>query len=93
MTITEGQNEHLFSVTVNGGLNATLSADITPGQPLRPKVPYDVEFRLGVMQNGSFRFLVNVEALPPALPAAGANAGARRGAVRKQATSDAKGKP
>ncbi|HJR09657.1 MAG TPA: Ig-like domain-containing protein [Pyrinomonadaceae bacterium] len=58
-----------------GGLNSTLSADVTLAQPLKPNVPYDVEFRLGVMQNGAFRFLVNVEALPPASPAPAATGG------------------
>ncbi|HLL73310.1 MAG TPA: Calx-beta domain-containing protein [Pyrinomonadaceae bacterium] len=70
-----------------GGLNSTLSANITLAQPLKPNVPYDVEFRLGVMQNGSFRFLVNVEALPPAPPAGAA--GTPRGAQRKQSSPDA----
>jgi hypothetical protein len=72
-----------------GGLNSTLTANITLGQPLKPNVPYDVEFRLGVMQNGSFRFLVNVEALPPALPAPAANAKTSGNSLLKQAVPNA----
>jgi hypothetical protein len=72
-----------------GGLNSTLSADITLAQPLKPNVPYDVEFRLGVMVNGNFRFLVNVESLPPAAPAPAANAKTSRGAQGKQSAGNA----
>jgi CSLREA domain-containing protein len=47
-----------------GGLNSSLSAgSVTLAQPLAPGNFIDVEFRIGVMQNGSFRYLVNVEAL------------------------------
>jgi hypothetical protein len=74
-----------------GGLNSTLSADITLAQPLKPNVPYDVEFRLGVMVNGAFRFLVNVEALPPASPALAATGKTPNAARGKQSAKTASG--
>ncbi|HKP72492.1 MAG TPA: hypothetical protein VJT82_06110, partial [Pyrinomonadaceae bacterium] len=47
-----------------GGINSTLSAgSITFSTPLAPGAGVNVEFRLGVQNNGSFRFFVNVEAL------------------------------
>lgn len=47
-----------------GGLNSSLSAGtITLASRLAAGGTIDVEFRIGVMQNGTFRFLVNVEAL------------------------------
>ncbi|HEY0098935.1 MAG TPA: CSLREA domain-containing protein [Pyrinomonadaceae bacterium] len=52
------------SQPVGGGLNSSLSAGtVTLAQPLAAGNFIDVEFRIGVMRNGSFRFLVNVEAL------------------------------
>jgi hypothetical protein len=45
-----------------GGLNSTLRARL--GRQLSPNSTINVEFRLGVMVDGNFRFLVNVEALP-----------------------------
>lgn len=48
-----------------GGLNSSLAAGIiTVGQPLAPSAFINVEFKLGVMAPGKFRFFVNVEALP-----------------------------
>jgi Tol biopolymer transport system component len=52
-----------------GGLNSSLSVGtITLAQPLAPNASVNVQFLLGVVQGGSFRFLVNVEGLtnPPA---------------------------
>ena len=72
-----------------GGLNSTLSADVTLAQPLKPNVPYDVEFRLGVMVNGAVRFLVTVEALPPASPAPAATGKTPSAARGKQAAGNA----
>ena len=47
-----------------GGLNASLSDnDITLQTPLAPGASVNIEFKLGIMGNGFFRFLVNVEAL------------------------------
>jgi hypothetical protein len=50
----------------NGGaFNSTLSL----ATPLAAGASLNVQFRLGVEQNGSFRFFINVEALPmPAVP-------------------------
>ncbi len=48
-----------------GGLNTSLSEDqTTPISPLAPGASIDVVFRVGVVQTGTFRFFVNVEALP-----------------------------
>lgn len=48
-----------------GGLNSSLAAGtITVAQPLAPNAAINVEFRLGVQTGGSFRFFVNIEALP-----------------------------
>ena len=48
-----------------GGLNATVSAGtINLGSPLAPGAAINVQFLLGVEQGGSFRFFINVEALP-----------------------------
>ena len=48
-----------------GGLNSSLAAgSITVAQPLAPGAFVNVEFKLGVQQGGSFRFFVNIEALP-----------------------------
>jgi hypothetical protein len=48
-----------------GGLNSTVRLSrITLGTPLAPGAAVNLQFRLGVMADGAFRFLVNVEALP-----------------------------
>ncbi|HEU4479242.1 MAG TPA: lamin tail domain-containing protein [Pyrinomonadaceae bacterium] len=50
---------------LGGGFNSTVSAGtITLVTPLAPGASINVHFLLGVQQNGSFRFFVNVEALP-----------------------------
>ncbi len=47
-----------------GGYNASLSADfITLETPLLPGQSINVVFKLGVMREGPFRFIVNIEAL------------------------------
>jgi hypothetical protein len=50
----------------NGGaFNSTISAGtVTLGTPLAPGASINVRFLLGVKQTGSFRFFINVEALP-----------------------------
>jgi len=46
-----------------GGLNASLSADfITLAQPLADGASVRIQFKLGVVQTGPFRFFVNIEA-------------------------------
>lgn len=50
-----------------GGLNSSLTTAagiITVGQPLAPGANVNVEFLLGVQLGGTFRFFVNIEALP-----------------------------
>jgi hypothetical protein len=48
-----------------GGLNTSLSEDqTTPITPLAPGASIDVVFRVGVVQPGSFRYFVSIEALP-----------------------------
>jgi hypothetical protein len=46
-----------------GGLNSSLVVAL-PGGTLAPNASVNVQFNLGIQQGGSFRFLVNVEALP-----------------------------
>jgi predicted extracellular nuclease len=56
--------------TLGGGVNSSVAL-ITPVQ-IAPGASVNVEFNLGVMQNGAFRFFVNVEALTGApVPAFG----------------------
>lgn len=51
--------------SMGGGLNSTLSAGtIDLLHPLAPTDKIDLQFLLGVQSQGSFRFFVNVEALP-----------------------------
>jgi hypothetical protein len=55
-----------------GGLNASLSADfITLAQPLQNGFSVNIQFKLGVVRSGPFRFVVNIEAqnAPSTLPA------------------------
>lgn len=48
-----------------GGFNSSLSAStITLLTPLLPGATYDFQFLLGIQQTGSFKFYVNIEALP-----------------------------
>ncbi|HEX8150283.1 MAG TPA: hypothetical protein VF591_24075 [Pyrinomonadaceae bacterium] len=48
-----------------GGFNSSLSADtVTLLTPLLPGDTYDFQFTLGIQQTGSFKFYVNIEALP-----------------------------
>ena len=51
--------------TFGGGLNTSLSSGtITLGTPLAPGASINIRLLLGVSQSGTFRFLINVEALP-----------------------------
>jgi hypothetical protein len=48
-----------------GGFNSSMSADtVTLGTPLANGASIDVRFLLGIQQTGSFKFFINVEALP-----------------------------
>ena len=65
-----------------GGFNSTVAAGvITTSVPLAPGRSIALHFLLGVQQGGSFRFLVNVEAV--AAPATGAPAKAVRATKSK----------
>jgi hypothetical protein len=62
-----------------GGLNASLAAPtIALATPLAPGNSVNVQFLLGVQQEGSFRFLIIVEALPGLAPATGSSAAPKR---------------
>ena len=51
--------------TQGGGLNSTLAiGSITPAQPLAAGATVNVEFKLGVMRKGKYRFFLNIEAAP-----------------------------
>lgn len=74
--VTNSQGQEIVTVTGltveqtpaqpgGGGLNSTLTV-VLPGGRLAPGNTIDVQFLLGVQQQGSFRFLVNVEALTDA---------------------------
>jgi hypothetical protein len=69
--------------TLGGGLNSTLTVDLA--EPLASGESITVQLLVGVQQNGSFRFFVNVEALtadptspPPAIKSPQGKNGARR---------------
>lgn len=48
-----------------GGFNSSMSAGtVTGGTPIAPGASIDVRFLLGIQQTGSFKFFINVEALP-----------------------------
>ena len=73
VTITGGQQilvrgttvETPPSQTMGGGLNSSLAVGvISLSQPLAPGQSISVQWLLGLQQSGSFRFFVNVEALP-----------------------------
>jgi hypothetical protein len=64
LTLEQGQGG-VLSQPSGGGLNSSLSAGIiTVAAPLANGASINVEFKLGVQQPGSFRFFVNIEALP-----------------------------
>jgi hypothetical protein len=51
--------------TNGGALNSTLTTGtITLGTPLAPGASVNVQFLLGVQTTGTFKFYVNIEALP-----------------------------
>ncbi|HLL71800.1 MAG TPA: lamin tail domain-containing protein, partial [Pyrinomonadaceae bacterium] len=69
-----------------GGLNSTLTA-IPPGGSLAAGATIDVQFLLGVQEQGQFSFFVNVEALPAPQGAGIAEGTAtKRGASAKQSS-------
>jgi hypothetical protein len=73
VTVTGGQSVVVRGTSVEtppnqsngGGLNSSLNVGvISLAQPLTPGQTINVQFVLGVQQSGSFRFFLNVEALP-----------------------------
>jgi hypothetical protein len=51
--------------TSGGGYNSSLAAGtITLGSPLQPNQSINLQFLMGIQQTGTFRFLINIEALP-----------------------------
>jgi len=79
--------EEVPTQAIGGGINSTLSAGvITLAAPLPADDSINVEFKLGVMQGGTFRFLVNVEALP------GLDAPTNGGPLKPAATKKGTGK-
>lgn len=51
--------------TFGGAFNSSISAGtVTLGTPIAPGASINVRFLLGIQQTGSFRFFLNVEALP-----------------------------
>ncbi|HEY0099244.1 MAG TPA: lamin tail domain-containing protein [Pyrinomonadaceae bacterium] len=79
VTVTDTNNQSVFlrGLTLGqsfdqpegGGINSTLSVNsITLSTPLAPGASINVEFRLGVMTNGNFRFFANVEAVTAPVP-------------------------
>jgi CSLREA domain-containing protein len=63
LTVLGTQVETPPAQALGGGLNSSVIIGTLSG-PLAPNASVDVQFLLGVQQNGRFRFLVNVEALP-----------------------------
>jgi hypothetical protein len=50
-----------------GGLNTTVSVNLAEGETIAPGETVDVQFLLNVVQSGSYRFYVFVEAFPTAV--------------------------
>lgn len=64
-TTVEGTTLELAPAqTLGGGFNSTLDASTVTFSPLIPGASVNLRFLLGVQEQGTFRFLVNVEALP-----------------------------
>jgi hypothetical protein len=68
------EESHTGPATADGGgLNSSVSADfITLQTPLPAGQSVNIEFKLGVMRTGAFKFYINIEALnsPPIIPCA-----------------------
>ncbi|MCA1565094.1 MAG: carboxypeptidase regulatory-like domain-containing protein [Acidobacteria bacterium] len=82
VTDTNGQNVVIRGLTLGqaasqpegGGINSTLAPpSVSLSTPLAPGASINVEFKLGVMTNGGFRFFVNVEAVTASAAAAPAS--------------------
>jgi len=66
-----------------GGINSTLVLPLT-GNSLAANASIDVQFRLGVERNGSFRFFVNVEATTVASATSAPQSSNTKGSTGKQ---------
>lgn len=65
LSVEEGSPAITIPQPSGGGMNTSLAAGfVTVSQPLAPGATINIEFRLGVQLGGSFRFFVNIEALP-----------------------------
>lgn len=65
LTVEQGSGQGQIPQPSGGGINSSMVVGfISVGQPLAPGANVNVEFRLGVQTGGTFRFFVNVEALP-----------------------------
>jgi hypothetical protein len=74
-----------------GGLNSTLTV-VLPGGGLAPGATIDVQFLLGVQEQGAFSFFINTEALPGTGTIPNEATGATKGATGgKQADANAGG--
>jgi hypothetical protein len=90
ITITGATLEPTPSQPNGGGYNSALAVAL-PGGGLADGDSINVEFLLGVEQNGSFRFYVNVEAVPgPASASMGSSSNPKTGSTK--ATSSRKQK-
>jgi hypothetical protein len=97
VTDTNGQNVVIRGLTLGqaasqpegGGINSTLAPpSVSLSTPLAPGASINVEFKLGVMTNGGFRFFVNVEAVTASAAAAPASEeSADRGTITKTNTT------
>ncbi|HKR60369.1 MAG TPA: hypothetical protein VJS64_11600, partial [Pyrinomonadaceae bacterium] len=65
LTVEQGSPTVTIPQPSGGGMNTSMAVGfINISQPLAPGANVNVEFRLGVQATGTFRFFVNVEALP-----------------------------
>ena len=82
MPVSGTQAEEPPAQPLGGGLNSAIEL-ITPVQ-IAAGASINVEFNLGVMQNGFFRFLVNVEAVvTPSVPSEATGGGLKNPASKK----------
>ena len=99
-TVTNSDNQPVASVTgltleepptqpLGGGLNSSLTV-IPPNGSLASGSSIEVQFLLGVQQEGNFRFLVNVEALPATSSAPSPALTDTNGATKTRLTSKAR---
>ena len=57
--------EQPLTQTQGGGMNSTLAVgSITAAQSLATGATVNVEFKLGVMRTGKYRYFLNIEAAP-----------------------------